>query len=179
MHFQKQKIRDLEKPRFFLHIGSDVVLSQHQYMLEVLRKAGMESYKPLATPMSTSVSGIPGDVSLLDDPTSYRQLVGSLMYMLITRPDLSFAVIGYVSSLATTVHAFSNSEWVGCQIDRRSIVGFAIFLGSSLISWMSRKHRTIARSSTKADYKTLANVAAEVAWVQSLLRELGLSLNSV
>jgi len=177
-------------------------------MLEVLKKAGMESCKPLATPISSTV--VSGDDSLLDDPTSYRRLVGSLMYMLVTRPDLSFAVnrlcqfmhspteqhlcalkrvLRYVkgsldlglrlsASLTPVVHAFSDSDWAGCQIDRRSTAGFAIFLGSSLVSWVSRKQRTIARSSTEAEYKALADVAAEVVWVQSLLRELGLSLTS-
>lgn len=44
---------------------------------------------------------------------------------------------------------------------------------------MSRKQRTIARSSTEVEYKTLPDVAAKVAWIQSSLHELGLSLNSI
>lgn len=56
-----------------------------------LQKAGMESCKPLATPMSTNVSNAIDDTSLLDDHTPYRQLVGLFMYIPVTRPDLSFA----------------------------------------------------------------------------------------
>ncbi|XP_019181984.1 PREDICTED: uncharacterized protein LOC109177137 [Ipomoea nil] len=77
-------------------------------------------------------------------------------------------------SSSTTIHAFSDSDWAGCPIDRKSTSGFAVYLGSNLISWLSKKQRTIARSSTEAEYKALADVSAEVTWVVSLLRELGL-----
>jgi len=73
------------------------------------------------------------------------------------------------------VSAFSDADWVGCVDDRRSAGGFAIFLGSNLISWSARKQPTVSRSSTEAEYKALANATAELMWVQQLLRELGIS----
>ncbi|XP_019154333.1 PREDICTED: uncharacterized protein LOC109150813 [Ipomoea nil] len=78
------------------------------------------------------------------------------------------------ASPTTSIHAYSDSDWAGCPVDRKSTSGYAVFLGSNLISWLSRKQRTVARSSTEAEYKALADVAAEVTWVVSLLRELGL-----
>ncbi|XP_019158353.1 PREDICTED: uncharacterized protein LOC109155079 [Ipomoea nil] len=77
-------------------------------------------------------------------------------------------------SLSTDIHAFSDSDWAGCPVDRKSTSGYAVFIGSNLVSWVSRKQRTVARSSTEAEYKGLADVCAEVTWVVSLLRELGL-----
>ncbi|XP_019181955.1 PREDICTED: uncharacterized protein LOC109177102 [Ipomoea nil] len=77
-------------------------------------------------------------------------------------------------SSSTTIHAYSDSDWAGCPIDRKSTTGFAVYLGSNLISWLSKKQRTVARSSTEAEYKALADVSAEVTWVVSLLQELGL-----
>ncbi|XP_019171428.1 PREDICTED: uncharacterized protein LOC109166983 [Ipomoea nil] len=181
-------------------------------MSELLRKAGMESCKPLATPMTSATSNTDADSPQLDDPTLYRQLVGSLMYLLLTRPDLSFSVnrlcqfmhspteehwaalkrvLRYIKGTLTlglrlaasdappTLHAFSDFDWAGCSVDRKSTAGYAVFLGPNLVSWTSMKQRTVARSSTEAEYKGLADVAAEVVWVQSLLRDLGLHHSTV
>ncbi|XP_019190310.1 PREDICTED: uncharacterized protein LOC109184729 [Ipomoea nil] len=156
--------------------------------------------------MTNTTANTTEDSPPLDDPTIYRQMVGSLMYLLMTRPDLSFAVnrlcqfmhsptqdhwaalkrvMRYVNgtlqlglrltiSSSPVVHAFSDSDWAGCSLDRKSTAGYAVFLGPNLVSWTSRKQRTVARSSTEAEYKALADVAAEVVWVQSLLLDLGL-----
>lgn len=71
------------------------------------------------------------------------------------------------------VSAFTNADWAGCLDDRRSTGGFAVYLGSNLVSWSARKQATVSRSSTEAEYKALANATAEVLWIQTLLQELG------
>jgi hypothetical protein len=63
------------------------------------------------------------------------------------------------------VGAFSDADWAGDVNDRRSTCGFSIYLGDNLVSWSARKQPTVSRSSTEAEYKTLANAIGELMWI--------------
>ncbi|PKI78210.1 hypothetical protein CRG98_001381 [Punica granatum] len=93
-----------------------------------------------------------------------RYLKGTITYGLHLRP-------GSISAL----HGYSDADWAGNSDDRRSVSGFIIFLGSNPISWSSKKQRTVARSSTESEYKSLANATVKIIWLWSLLQELGFS----
>ena len=60
------------------------------------------------------------------------------------------------------IQCFSDSDWGGCPNDRRSTNGYALYLGTNLVSWQTKKQPTIARSSTESEYKSMANATAEV-----------------
>ncbi|KAI4386896.1 hypothetical protein MLD38_004775 [Melastoma candidum] len=76
----------------------------------------------------------------------------------------------------TRLTTYADADWVGCPATRRSTTGYAVFLGSTLLSWQSKKQPTVSRSSTETEYRALAYAAAEIIWISSLCREIGLSL---
>ncbi|KAF5446750.1 hypothetical protein F2P56_032353 [Juglans regia] len=114
------------------------------------------------------------------DATIYKNMVGSMQYLAFTRPDLAFAVhkVSRLISKATNLdlQAFSDSDWAIDRDDRRSVGAHCIFQGPNLISWSYKQQPIVTRSSTEAEYKTLANMAAELMWIKSILHELGISL---
>ncbi|XP_022149023.1 uncharacterized protein LOC111017543 [Momordica charantia] len=136
------------------------------------------------------------DVDLLPDASIYRRLIGCLLYLIISRPDISFAVnklSQFVSRpckihLAAVYHllrylflpvsssfqlrAFADSDWASCLDSRRSTTGFCVFLGDALVSWKSKKQATISRSSAEAEYRALAVATCELLWLSSLLSDL-------
>ncbi|KAJ1686058.1 hypothetical protein LUZ63_017448 [Rhynchospora breviuscula] len=76
------------------------------------------------------------------------------------------------SSSSLNIDAYCDADWAGCPDDRRSTTGFSIFLGGNLVSWSAKKQTTVSRSSTEAEYRSLALTCAEILWLQYLLHEL-------
>ncbi|KAM2671319.1 hypothetical protein EV1_007146 [Malus domestica] len=80
-------------------------------------------------------------------------------------------------AIPLSLNAFSDADWAGCALDRRSTGGYCIFLGTSLLSWSAKKQPTVARSSIEAEYRSLANTAAELTWLCKLLVDVHLVLS--
>ncbi|XP_021305441.1 uncharacterized protein LOC110431073 [Sorghum bicolor] len=162
-------IKDLGELHYFLGIQvhrkkGELFLTQERYASEILKRVNMQACKSVKTPLCVTekLSVTSGSKLRVADSTRYRSIVGALHYLTLTRPDLSFSV--------NRVYA----DWAGCPDDTRSMGGFAVYLGCNIVSWCARKQATMSRSSTEAEYKSVANATAEVMWIQKLLDELGI-----
>ena len=71
--------------------------------------------------------------------------------------------------------AFNDSNWASCRDSHRSITGFSIYLGHSIISWRSKKQSTVSRSSSEAEYRALASTTCELQWLTYLLQDFCIS----
>jgi len=73
------------------------------------------------------------------------------------------------------IRAFSDADWGSDIDDMKSTTGYCVYYGPNIIAWSSHKQRVVSRSSTEAEYRSIAAALTEVIWLQSLLHELHLS----
>eukprot|EP00253_Pinus_taeda_P029125 PITA_29125 len=164
-----------------LEISQDatgIKLSQAKYARDLLERFRMTDCKPAPTPFLSGVRLEDGGDTPLVDSTLYRQLVGSLLYLTHSIPDLSYAGtitfgIHYAAGTALNLLGFTDSDWAGDNIDRKSTSGYSLSLGSGPICWSSKKKAAIALSSAEAEYRGVVNITIQALWLQHFLTELG------
>jgi hypothetical protein len=74
---------------------------------------------------------------------------------------------------------YSDSDYAGCKVDRKSTSGTCQFLGRSLVSWSSKKQTSVALSTTEAEYVAAGQCCAQLLWMRQTLRDFGYNLNKV
>ncbi|GJY22778.1 putative reverse transcriptase, RNA-dependent DNA polymerase [Tanacetum coccineum] len=139
------------------------------------------------------------------DEHLYRSMIGSLMYLTTSRPDIMFVVcacvrfqvspktshllavkrifrylkgkpslgLWYSKDSPLELVAYTDSDYAGATLDRKSTTGGCQFLGNRLISWQCKKQTIVAISTTKAEYVAAASCCGQVLWIQNQLLDYG------
>jgi hypothetical protein len=142
--------------------------------------------------------------SVAVDNEMYQRLVGRLIYLSHTRPDIAYAVsmvsqfmhcpkeihlqaahriLHYLKGTPgrgilfkrngnTTLEAYTDADYAGSIIDRRSTTGYCTFLGGNLVTWRSKKQNVVARSSAEAEFRAMAQGICELLWLKIILEDL-------
>nr|GFC09339.1 uncharacterized mitochondrial protein AtMg00810-like [Tanacetum cinerariifolium] len=122
-----------------------------KYVKDMLKKIDMESVRTATTPYEVLKHKSKDDPDDAINVHLFRSMIGSLMYLTASRPDIMFAL-----------EAYSDSDYAGSHGDRKSTTGGCQFLGSRLISWHCKKQTIVATSSTKAEYVAAASCCGQV-----------------
>ena len=103
--------------------------------------------------------------------THYAAILHILQYLKGTL----FHGLFYSTQFPLILRAFFDANWAEDPTDRRSTTGYCFLLGSSLISWWSKKQTHVVCSSTEAEYRAFANTTSELFWLRWLFKDLGVS----
>ncbi|GJT39024.1 putative ribonuclease H-like domain-containing protein [Tanacetum coccineum] len=146
-----------------------IFISQDKYVANILKKFDFATVKTASTPMEPNKALIKDEEADSVDVHLYRSMIGSLMYLKASRPDIMFAVCACARFQVTPKlshlicgRAFSDSDYARASLDRKSITGGCQFLGKRLISWQCKKQTIVANSTTEAEYVAVANCCGQV-----------------
>ncbi|GJR47086.1 putative ribonuclease H-like domain-containing protein [Tanacetum coccineum] len=150
-----------------------IFISQDKYVAEILKKFDLVNVKAAITPMETKLH-LPKmrkhyDVDVTPK-TSHLNAVKRIFKYLKGKPNLG---LWYPRESPFDLEAFSDSDYGGSNLDRKSTTGGCQFLGQRLISWQCKKQTIVATSTTEAEYVAAANCCGQVLWVQNQLLDYG------
>uniref|UniRef100_A0A2N9EG31 Integrase catalytic domain-containing protein n=1 Tax=Fagus sylvatica TaxID=28930 RepID=A0A2N9EG31_FAGSY len=176
------EMKDLGELKYFLGIEvsrskKGIFLSQRKYALDLLNETGMTACSPASTPMEENLKLCVHSNQVPANKERYQRLVGRLMYLAHTRPDLAYALSverEFYSQKETIwiFNGYTDADWAGSVQDRRSTSGYFTFVGGNLVTWRSKKLEVVARSSAEAEYKGMAKAICEMLWIRNLMQDL-------
>ncbi|CAH9083075.1 unnamed protein product [Cuscuta europaea] len=192
-------------------LSDGIFINQSKYILEMLKRFNIDGKSSMTTPMSpnnkldSNPSGKPVDA------TNYRAIIGSLLYLTSSRPDIVFstclcarfqanpkeshltAVRRILRYLKGTVNlglwypkhsgfdlvGYSDADFAGCRMDRKSTSGAVQFLGDKLVCWSSKKQNCVSTSTAEAEYVAAASCCSQILWMKTQLKDYGYTLRHI
>eukprot|EP00253_Pinus_taeda_P006925 PITA_06925 len=160
------EMTDMGLLRYFLGIEVDQIengnfISEARYVNEVLDRFNMQECKAAITPIVMGLKLSKEDNNKDFDPSLYKSIVGSLMYLTATRPDIMFAV----SFISRFMERPKEAHWQAAKRILRYVKG--------AISWASQKQSIVALSTAEAEYVASTAAACQAVWMRRMLRSLG------
>ncbi|GJT55576.1 retrovirus-related pol polyprotein from transposon TNT 1-94 [Tanacetum coccineum] len=136
----------IHKTLFIKKDKNDIMLVQDKYVAAILKKFDFASMKTASTPIKTQKSLTKDEEAVDVDVYLYRSMIGSLMYLTASRPDIMFVVCACSRVLSFDLEAYSDSNYAGANIDRKSTTG---------------------------EYVAAANCCGQVLWIQNQMLDYG------
>eukprot|EP00253_Pinus_taeda_P029158 PITA_29158 len=160
------EMTDMGLLRYFLGIEvnqneNGIFISQAKYVNEVLERFNMQDNKAAITPTVMRLKLSKEDNSKDFDHSLYKSIVGSLMYLTATRPDIMFDV----SLISRFMERPKEAHWQAAKRILRYVKG--------AISWASKKQSIVALSTAEAEYVVATAAACQAVWMRRMLRSLG------
>ncbi|GKE67898.1 putative ribonuclease H-like domain-containing protein [Tanacetum coccineum] len=177
MMHKKFQMSSMGELTFFLGLQvkqkeDGIFISQDKYVTEILKKFGFSDVKTANTPMETH-KPLFKDANGEDvDEHMYKSMIDSLMYLTSSRPDIMFDVC-YPKDSPFDLVAYTDSDYAGASLDRKSTTGGYQFLGCRLISWQYKKQIVVANSTTEVEYVVASSCCGQVLWIQNQLLDYG------
>ncbi|WVZ48979.1 hypothetical protein U9M48_000364 [Paspalum notatum var. saurae] len=167
---------------------------QEKYTRDLLKRFKMDDCKPIDTPISTNTALEVDESGIKVDQTLYRSMIGSLLYLCASRPDIMFSVClcaqfqadpkeSYLTVvkriLSFELLGYSDSDFAGCRVERKSTSGGCYLLGHSLVSWSSKKQNCVSLSTAEAEYIAAGSCCAQLIYMKQTLLDYGVKLSRV
>ncbi|XP_024177901.1 uncharacterized protein LOC112183800 [Rosa chinensis] len=146
-------------------LDAGIFLTQTKYAENLVKKFGLESKKVVTNPMSTTTKLSEDLNGKSIDSTLYRSMIGSLLYLTASRPDISYS--------------YSDADWGGNLKDRKSTSGGCFFIGNNLVAWHSKKQNCISLSTAEAEYVAAGSCCTQMLWMKQMLHDYGITQDLV
>ncbi|GJY35866.1 putative reverse transcriptase, RNA-dependent DNA polymerase [Tanacetum coccineum] len=156
-----------------------IFINQDKYVDGILKKFGFLTVKTASTPMETLKPLLKDENAKDVNVYLYRSMIGSLMYLTSSRLNIIYLKgqpklgLWYPKDSPFYLEAYTNSDYAGASLDRKSTIGGCQFLGSRLISWQCKKKTIVANSTTEAEYVAAACCYGHVLWIQNQMLDYG------